>query len=259
MNLSVEPVAPLIGAVVDGIQLAAVDEAAAPAIRAALLRYGVLFFREQQLDDAGLQRFGQLFGPLQVHRFMPNLGGELEAVHVLENDGTAASVNRADRWHSDATFEARPPLGSILKPVVLPAIGGDTLWSNMYAAYDALSEPIKRALEGLTAEHGNAYGARLDRPNSHPVVRTHPETGLRALFVNRIFTSRINELTPLESEHLLAMLLQHCESPLFQMRWSWRLGDVAFWDNRCVQHYAVYDYTEPRVLHRVTVDGDIPV
>lgn len=259
MGVEVKPVTPTTGAVVSGIDLSAMDESSGHAIRDALVRYGVVFFRDQRLDAEGLKRFGECFGALQVHKFLPNLGGDLEAVQILENDGTASSRNRADRWHSDASFERTPPMGSVVMPVVLPSSGGDTLWSNMYAAYETLSEPIKELLGGLTAEHGGGYGARIDAPNSHPVVRTHPETGRPALFVNHIFTTKINDLSALESDHLLSMLLRHCESPLFQVRWSWHPGDVAFWDNRCVQHYGVYDYADRRVLHRVTLEGDVPV
>jgi taurine dioxygenase len=204
-------------------------------------------------------------------------------VSVLENLGGQGVYN--DEWHTDVTFRPCPALGSILYARVIPESGSDTLWSNMYAAYESLTEPVKRMVEGLAAVHdicgGGPYGrvpnyreivlAKPDGlrhlhdieskfpPVVHPVVRTHPETGRKALFVNRSFTTRIEGISKLESAWILGMLLEHVEQVGFQMRHRWRVNDLVMWDNRCTQHLAVADYGPAhRVMHRITVQGDRP-
>jgi taurine dioxygenase len=183
-----------------------------------------------------------------------------------------------DNWHTDVTFTQTPPLAGILAAKQLPSQGGDTLWSSNSRVYEALSAPLKKMLEGLTAEHsvvksfpagrwGNdpSFKERYDRavakhpPVIHPVVRTHPVSGRRGLFVNEGFTTRILELKAAESDALLAMLFAQAGKPEFTLRWHWRVNDIAFWDNRITQHYAVADYLpERRVMHRATVIGDRP-
>jgi taurine dioxygenase len=158
-----------------------------------------------------------------------------------------------------------PPMGSVLRAVQLPPCGGDTLFANMEAAYDALSSPIQRIVDELSATHDFTHSSAHRRalhdqypPVTHPVVRVHPVTGRRSLYVNRIFTVSINELNDRENAALLSFLCDHVRSPDFQCRFSWRPGSVAFWDNRCTQHYAVADYSDTRVMHRVVIAGDRP-
>jgi taurine dioxygenase len=183
-----------------------------------------------------------------------------------------------DNWHTDVTFSPTPPLAGILAAKQLPTVGGDTLWSSNLAAYEGLSEPMKRFLEGLTAEHSvvksfpagrwgtdPAFKERYDRavaknpPVTHPVIRTHPVSGRKALFVNEGFTTRIHELGSRESDALLAFLFAHSARLEFLLRWHWQVDDIAFWDNRITQHYAVADYLpQRRIMHRATVVGDRP-
>jgi taurine dioxygenase len=194
---------------------------------------------------------------------------------LIEQQGREGVYN--DMWHTDVTYQQAPPMASILHAQVLPPSGGDTLWSSLCAAYDALSDKMKSLLEGLTALHDFAYSYRsylIGRPDGkqrlreaedryptaeHPVVRTHPETGRKGLFVNRSFTVAIKDLPQTESDGLLRLLFEHCEMPAFQMRHRWRPRDLVMWDNRCTMHYAVADYfPHHRKMHRVTLRGEPP-
>jgi taurine dioxygenase len=188
---------------------------------------------------------------------------------VLESDAKRPYV--ADRWHSDVTFEKCPPLGSILRAVAVPETGGDTMWANMYAAHDALSDTMQRLLSGLTAFHDGGGFARIAKDDGqrrdlesrqtaeHPVVRTHPVTGRRALFVNSVFTKRIVGMKPAESRALLGFLCDHLASPDFSCRFRWRKDSIAMWDNRCTQHRVVADAVPSyRRMERVTLIGDEP-
>jgi taurine dioxygenase len=166
---------------------------------------------------------------------------------------------RADVWHSDFTYAPEPMMGAVLRFVKGPAAGGDTMWASMYAAYEQLSDPVQELLEGLTALHSPVPDGRMDMESEHPIVRIHPETGRRSLFVNRLFTTRIPQLSPVESTGLLSMLFAWAERPELTCRWRWEEGDVAVWDNRCTMHYAIGDYSDERVAHRVAVLGDAPV
>ena len=201
-----------------------------------------------------------------------------ELPEILLIDTHASFLPDNDNWHTDVTFSQTPPLAGILAAKRLPSVGGDTLWSSSSAAYEALSEPMRRMLEGLTATHSiaksfpperwqkdAAFKERYERavakhpPVSHPVVRTHPVSGRKGLFVNEGFTTHINELAPRESEALLGFLFKHAAQPEFTVRWRWSVDDVAFWDNRVTQHYAIADYLpERRTMHRATVNGDRP-
>jgi len=271
-TLRLEPVTPHIGADVYGIDLTQPTTAEQLAeIRRALNEHLVLFFREQkQLHPARQLEFGRLFGELHFHPAAPHLEGHpgLFVIHTHQGSKT----NNGEAWHSDVSCDTEPPMGTMLQLQLLPPCGGDTLFSNQYAAYDELSIPLKRFLEGLTAWHESEHiyrgryadrgvdDANRDFPKAaHPIVRTHPETGKRALFVNRIFTRRIEGLEPAESDALLAFLLSHAEKPDYQVRLRWRQNDVAFWDNRCTQHMAIWDYwPHERKGHRVTIQGDRP-
>jgi taurine dioxygenase len=222
----------------------------------------VVFFRAQDIDDRCQRDFAARFGVPERFAFGTPIDPAVPEVIAINSEG----LSNSDIWHSDATFMSEPPMGSVLRGVQLPDSGGDTLFANMYAAYDALSSHLQRLVDGMTATHDFAKSATHRRrplddrfpPVEHPVVRTHPETGRRALYVNRIFTTRLNGVTARENDTLLPLLFDHVQSPDFQCRFGWRPGSVAFWDNRCSQHYAVHDFIGPRVVHRVVITGDRP-
>lgn len=264
--------APALGAEVRGIRLAdGIDEQTYREIRHAFLEHQVLFFKDQdEIPPAVQVAIGKTFGELHFHPAAPKMAGypEVFEIHVHRD----SKIANGEFWHSDVSCDEIPPLGTILQIHILPEIGGDTLFANMYAAYDALSDPLKKMLEGLTATHGSEHvyrGRYSDRgvedqdkvypEASHPVVRTHPETGRKALYVNRTFTTKINELSDEESQTLLSFLYAHCEQIQFQVRFRWQRNDVAFWDNRCTMHHAVWDYwPHERKGRRVTIKGDRP-
>ena len=270
--LDIRRYAPALGAEVRGVDLAGgLDTATYEQVRAALLAHQVLFFKDQtEISPQTQIEIGRMFGELHTHPAAPQMAGhpEIFEIYVSRN----SKIANGEFWHTDVSCDEVPPLGTILQLHILPPAGGDTLFANMYAAYDALSEPMKRMLEGLSALHESEHVYRerySDRgvddtgreyPSStHPVVRTHPETGRKALFVNRTFTTRINELEAAESEALLGFLFDHCEGIDFQIRYRWERNDVAFWDNRCAMHRAIWDYwPERRKGRRVTIKGDRP-
>jgi alpha-ketoglutarate-dependent taurine dioxygenase len=271
-RIDVRRFAPALGAEVRGIQLAdGLDDATFREIHRAFLEHQVLFFKEQrEIPPAVHVAVGRRFGELHVHPAAPSMAGfpEVFEIHAHRD----SKVANGEFWHSDVSCDEIPPLGTMLQIHILPEIGGDTLFANMYATYEALSAPLKRMLDGLTATHGSEHvyrGRYSDRgvddrgktyPEAvHPVVRTHPETGRKALYVNRTFTTQINELTPAESEALLGLLFTHSEQIDFQIRFRWERDDVAFWDNRCAMHHAVWDYwPHERKGRRVTIKGDRP-
>ncbi|MEK9724518.1 MAG: TauD/TfdA family dioxygenase, partial [Rhodospirillaceae bacterium] len=248
----------------------AVDQTRYGLIHQALMDHQVVFFRDQQMTLDEHKAFARQFGALHIHPGYPALAGHPE-VMPLHTDAKSTRIAGED-WHSDVSCDAEPPMGTILHLHTVPKTGGDTLFASMYAAYDALSDSMKAFLEGLTAHHDGerTYRGRyknldvddsgVDYPkHDHPVIRTHPVTKRKGIFVNRLFTSRINGLKAWESDALLQMLFRHIEKPEFQVRFQWRPGSVAFWDNRCVQHYAIWDYfPETRSGFRVTVCGDRP-
>jgi len=276
MSLTLEPITPALGAVVRGVDLSQpLDAAAFAAVEAALLEHQVLFFRDQDITQAQQRDFAARFGPLHVHPIYPH-SDEFAEIMILDTDLNDLADNAL--WHSDVSFSETPPLGSVLAARVLPELGGDTLWASATAAYAALPEPIKQLLAGLTATHDLAksfpaerFGAdpearaQLERakqnnpPVTHPIVRTHPVTGLKAIYVSEGFTTHINGLPQDASDSLLNLLFRHVIRPEFTMRWRWHAGDVAMWDNRITQHFAVDDYRpNRRVMHRATVIGDRP-
>lgn len=260
------------GALVDGVDLRDVDAALAEQIYAALLEHLVLLFPGQALEPDEQLAFARFLGEVDVAPFGPK-HPDVPEMTVL--DQSSPKGEGADAWHSDNTFRAEPPKVTMLQAVQLPEFGGDTCWSNMYEAYDTLSAPMRDLLDELTAQHdltkmlelavarGNSDADVVAMrtafpPQSHPVVRTHPETGRRALFVNGNFTTRINELTEVESRRVLDLLFDHVQTPDFQCRFRWQSGTLTLWDNRCLQHYAVPDYEARRVMHRLTICGDEP-
>ncbi len=265
--ITVTPLTVRIGAEIGGVDLAKpVSAAAFQEIHQALMEHQVIFFRDQRLDHESHKAFGRLFGELFIHNGVKGLDGhpEIVAIHADKDSKYIAG----DNWHSDLTMNAEPPMGSILYLHTMPPVGGDTLWSSMYDAYEALSPPMKAHIEKLTALHDgeHVYRPLINDPtrtypcSRHPVVRVHPVTRRKALFVNASYTTRIVELPKPESDALLSYLYQHVQDPNFQVRFRWRPHSVAFWDNRCTQHFAVYDYyPQVRSGFRVTVTGDAPI
>ena len=269
----VEPLTATIGATLSGVDLReplGQDDVAA--IQQALLDHLVIFFRGQDITPEQQIHFAAQFGEISVPPFAPKYGDNPE---LMVLDQVSPEGEGADRWHSDNTFAPEPPMGSILKAVHLPGVGGDTCFASMYAAFEALSPAMQEFVGGLTAVHDitlplqkgiRAGHTDLDLaemqakwpPVTHPVARTHPETGRKALFVNGNSTTQIVGLSRAENDVLLPFLFEHVSSPAFQCRFQWDTNSIAFWDNRSVQHYAVPDYVERRVMNRVTLAGDRP-
>ena len=286
VDLDVVPLSGTIGAEIRGLDLRDLDDATVAAVRRVWLDRKVVFFPEQHLEPAEHLAFAARFGePTEGHPVIPGIDGHPE---VFEIDYTAArelysaygdvsTRYRGIHWHTDVTFVARPPLGSILRAVVVPPAGGDTLFSDQQAAFASLSPALQAFLETLTAVHDgrDQFKGILDRvgegrwegekvvsldPVEHPVVRRHPETGARTLFVNPGFTSHITQLDRAESDALLAFLYAHSVKPEHTVRYHWRQGDVGFWDNRATQHAVAGDFGDQhRVIQRVTLRGDAPV
>lgn len=272
-RIAVSPVAGALGAEVAGIDLRQpLDDETFGELHRAWMAHQVLFFRDQDLTREQHKALGRRFGALHIHPYLQPLKdeGHPEFV-VLESDADRPYV--AAGWHSDVTFEACPPLGSILRCVEAPRFGGDTLWASMYAAYDALSDAMQRLIGDLVAVHDTtatfsrtgyartAGGRQAENVTSaeHPVVRTHPETGRKALFVNSAFTRGIKGMKPRESAALLGFLLQHLESPDFTCRLRWQKNSIAMWDNRCTQHRVLADnLSAHRRMERITIQGDRP-
>jgi taurine dioxygenase len=250
----VRPISGALGAEVRGLSLREVDDAGFARIRDLLLEHLVLFFPDQHLTPDEHRSFALRFGPPEIHPFIPKLDDAHPEIVVLR----AAGGYIADVWHTDVTFDAAPPVCSVLNALAIPAAGGDTMWSNQLLAYDALSAPMKQLVAGLHARHDAANYGHPEQQAVHPVVRRHPETGRPSLFVNRQFTRRIVELSRDESEGLLALLFAHAEKTEFTCRYTWRPGTIGIWDNRCTQHCAVNDYEGERVISRVTILGDDP-
>jgi taurine dioxygenase len=269
-ELRIEPLSAAIGAEIHGVDLArGVDDGLFEAIHTALMAYQVVFFRDQTITAAQQLALATRFGEPAYSKKLKMYDG-YDNVSLLENDGSKIAVGAV--WHTDNTDYETPPWGSLLFAEVIPAIGGDTVWASMTAAYEGLSEGMKTHLDGLSALHDNSNIRRLyagsgtlrdegvvvDEPAEHPVVRTHPVTGCKGLFVNAGYTQRIAGVPEVESRHILAMLLEHATKPEFQVRFKWRPGSLAIWDNRCTQHYALDDYSELRRMRRVQVVGDRP-
>ena len=273
--VQVKRAAGALGAYVRGASLkeALDDSALFDGLRGLLLEHGVLFLRDQPLAPEQLQAVASRFGPLFDHPAYPATPGA-DHVHVLES--TAQAPSKIEVWHSDMTFSATPPAFTFLHGQVIPEYGGDTLWASATAAYEALSKPLKAMLDGLTAVHDFRHGFReslaepggeerlaaavaANPPVRHPVVRTHPETGRRAIYVNPLFTVRIEGLAPLESRRILSLLHEQLTTAEFTVRLAWAPNTLVIWDNRSTQHKPVNDYfPQHRKLHRVTTAGERP-
>ena len=269
-TIEVRKLTPVIGAEICGVDLSeALSNQQFDDIHRALMENLVIFFRDQKLSIDQQKDLGRRFGKLHIHPAAPKGLEEHPEILVIRADDKSKRV-AGEEWHSDVSCDPEPPMGSILYLTTVPPDGGgDTMFANMYRAYETLSEPIRKMLEGLTAIHDGEhvfrgrYGIKDEGkvfPRSeHPVIRTHPVTGKRLLFVNRGFTTRIVQLTRHESNAMLEMLYRHIETPELHCRFKWQANSIAFWDNRCVQHHALWDYYPARRYgHRVTICGDKP-
>ena len=273
--LEVRKAAGALGAFVSGVSLADVarDSALFERLHALALEHHVLFFRGQHIEPLDFQAFARRFGPVLGHPAYPLVPGT-EDVQVLES--TPEAPSKIEEWHSDMTFSATPPTYTLLHGQIIPEFGGDTLWASAVAAYDALSKPMQGLLDGLQAVHDFRHGFReslaepggeerlagavaANPPVSHPLIRTHPESGVRAIYVNPLFTTHIEGLTASESRDILSFLYRHTVTPEFTVRLAWEPHTAVIWDNRSVQHKPVNDFfPQHRKLHRVTITGDRP-
>jgi taurine dioxygenase len=253
-TFDVHPITGALGAEVRGVDLTQLDDEQWDALYTTWLEHLVLFFPGQSLDPDAHVALGRRFGTPEIHPFIQKRDDDHPEIVVIDTVGGGAEF-----WHTDVTFSPTPPMASILQMVMNPPRGGDTIFTNQYLAYESLSAPIRDLLDGLSAVHHAAPFGHPEQAVAHPVVRTHPDTGRRSLFVNRTFTSHLVELSRSESDALLEYLYTWSEQPRFQCRYAWDEGTIGIWDNRCTQHYAVPDYAERRIIERVTVIGDVPV
>ena len=280
MTIAVRPVAGAVGAELSGIDLARdLDEGTVAEVRAAWLEHGVVFFRDQELDAEQLLAFARSIGEITRYPMVPGLDDHPDIIAVTKLPHE--QVNFGGIWHSDTAYLDEPPMATMLLARQVPPAGGDTLFAGQCAAYDALSPALQDLLEPLRAVNSSALAdvskTREDRVRDHagdlggdgalpefeavhPVVRTHPETGRKALYVNVAHTARFDGMTEEESRPLLEYLFHHQVRPEFTCRFRWEVGSLALWDNRCVQHNPVNDYHgHTRVMHRITLSGDKPV
>ena len=251
MSISVERCSGELGAVVRDLDVRDLDDATFAEVLQAWSEHLVLFFPGQHLSPTEQRDFAARFGPLEQHPLTEKFDDTPE-ITVLHSD----RGGRADVWHTDVTFSEHPPIAAVLQQISGPEVGGDTMWTNQYLAFERLSAPLRSLLEGLTAVHSAWPQGRPDLTAERPVVITHPVTGRKALAVNRQFTIRIPQLEKGASDALLGHLFDAGDQPDLSVRWRWTPGDVVIWDNRCTRHYAIGDYECERVMHRVTVLGD---
>ncbi len=278
-TIAVQPIAGAIGAELSGIDLSRpLPRETIGEVKKALRDHLVIFFRDQHLTPAQHLAFGRHFGELQVHDFVEGMDDNEEILEVRKE--AHEMRNFGGGWHTDVSYLERPALGSVLYAREVPEVGGDTMFANQYLAYETLSDGMKKMLDGMVAVHsarrpyglnaarardGNASSMRFlfsneaDAEMEHPVVRTHVDTGRKALYVNRNFTIRFKDMTEAESAPLLDYLCDHAARPEFTCRFRWQKNSIAFWDNRCTQHNAINDYNgRRRVMHRVTIEGERP-
>jgi taurine dioxygenase len=271
VRLAVEPITPNVGAVVAGVDLReSLDAETVASLRQALLRHGVLFFRDEDITKEQTAAFLANFGELSTDPFSVAALAPPSPEHCVHDMPTTGNAKATAVWHMDSTLAPAPAAFLSLRALELPpGGGGDTCWGSMYAAYETLSAPVKAMIDGLEAEHsayktlpllGGSNTGYLQEAmrNRHPVVRVHPETGRKALFVNELWTESIVGVSQHESQCLLEMLWQHSRREEFTLRWKWRVNDLALFDNMAFQHYAVSDYTGHRMLQKGYVRGDKP-
>lgn len=270
----IKPLGGALGAEIDGLDLdRELGDDDLKTVRNLLNEHEVIFFRDQDISPAQQKALALSLGPLQSHPAYETVEGYPE-ITILES--TPDNPTKIEAWHSDMTFREHPPMATVLRSVIVPPRGGDTLWSSMTAAYAGLLPPMQEFLQGLTAVHDFAHGFResLAEPGGrerladavttyppvrHPVIRTHPETGKKVIFVNSLFTTHIEDLAPAESEQLLQFLYEHITTAEYTCRFRWQPHSVAIWDNRSTQHKPINDYfPAQRRLHRITIDGDRP-
>jgi len=270
----IRPVAGALGAEIHGLDLAhELSTEDSRQLRQLLNEHEVIFFRDQDITPARQKAIALSFGPLQTHPAYATIEGFPE-ITILES--TPEKPTKIEAWHTDMTFREHPPMGTVLKSVVVPPKGGDTLWSSMTAAYNGLSPQMQQFLQGLTAVHDFAHGFReslaepggkerlaaavaANPPVRHPVIRTHPETGKKVIFVNALFTTHIEGLKPAESDALLTFLFDHITTAEYTCRFQWQPHSIAIWDIRSTQHKPINDYFPAhRRLERITIDGDRP-
>ena len=277
-TLEIAPIAGALGAEINGVDLSQpLSNAQFDQIHQAFLDHHVIFFRGQDgLSPDAQKTFARRFGTLNTHPYVQGMAGHPELIEIIKEPED--KLNFGGGWHTDMSFEEQPALGSVLYAIEVPRVGGDTLFANQIAAYEALSDGMKQMLSGLTAIHsasreysaqGQSAQARKsmqsteasDAPEyEHPVVRTHPESGRKGLYVNPAFTLRFSGMTARESKPLLDFLYQHARDERFTCRFRWQANSVAFWDNRCCWHYALNDYAgHRRHMRRATINGDRPV
>ena len=272
-GIKIQKYSPNLGAIITGVDLSKeINEGQFKDIHKAFLDNQVLFFQNQNeiLPEIHL-KLGKLFGELHVHPAAPSMPGypEIFEIHAHKN----SKVANGEFWHSDVSCDIEPPLGTMLQLHILPETGGDTMFSDMYSAYNELSDKYKSLLDGLIAIHESEhlYSGRyedrgVNKDNiktpvaNHPLIRTHPITGKKAIYVNRTFTTGIEGMNKNESSSILEFLFEHCEHVNFQIRYRWNKNDMAFWDNRCTMHRAIWDYwPNERKGRRVTIKGDKPI
>ena len=272
-SLNIKPFAPNLGAVITNVNLSNdINDAELKGIRDAFHKYQVLFFQNQsEISPRNHIKLGRYFGELHIHPAAPKMKNYPQ-IFEINTDKNSKIANGAEDFHSDVSCDIEPPLGTMLQLHILPECGGDTMFANMYMAYEALSNPMQKFLSDLKASHESEhfYSGRYKTESNgqsktqypsaiHPVIRTHPETGKKAIFVNKFFTTRILGLEPQESKFILDFLFSHIEKTEFQIRYRWNKNDMAFWDNRCTIHKALWDYfPHERKGRRVTIKGDIP-
>ena len=277
-KIALTPLTGSCGAELSGVDLAHLSDEDFAQIHQAWLDYGAVFIRDQDIELETLVAFGKRFGNLEVHPIVDGLSDAPEITRVLKPAGESASFGTG--WHSDNTFFEKPSMGSVLYGKTIPPYGGDTLFANQYRAYETLSDGLKHTLDGMMAVHSASHAytvagtqEKYDKKTAitytwsdsimdeviHPVVRTHPETGRKALFVNDMFTLRFDGMSKEDSQPLLQYLFHHCVKPDLCCRFRWSENAVALWDNRAVQHYATDDYQAfERLMYRVTIEGDKP-
>jgi taurine dioxygenase len=275
-RLSIRPVSGSLGAIIEGVDLSQdLDDETYAEIKQALLEYLVIFFRDQDITPAQQVEFGRRFGELHIHPFIPTLKDHPEIIRLYAETGAKDTLRLANLWHEDLSYTNDPPLAAILRAINVPSRGGDTMWVNLYKAYDTLSDKMKEIVSDLSAWHdvtktyrrqelqkeGGAqqYWQTFSKapPVLHPIVGENPETGKKLLYISELTTTHIEGLTELESDALLKMLFRHLDWKELHCRFYWEKNSIAMWDNRCTAHYAVRDYTEPREMHRVTVLGKV--
>ncbi len=279
--ITVQPHAGACGAVIGGVDLRSdLDDDVVAEIRRALLDHGVIFFRDQSLTPRQQVAFSRRFGPYSPVPFIEPVADHPEVIAVVREPSERQGFAFGGLWHSDFSFLAEPPTGSILHAIEVPPYGADTIWANQYLALSTLSPGLRATLRGLRGVHSavNAYSPKMqgihdqfvgmtvrtstdaERTQVHPVVRVHAETGKEVLFVNAQYTVGLDGWWPHEAKPLLDHLARHSTQESFTCRWQWRAGDVAFWDNRCVQHMALADVSgHRRYMHRTTVAGEAPI